>query len=195
MLTRRGAVDLLQPRFQRRDDARLHHVGLGDENTVGDGGLFDRFELPVEGFLSIYGIDRRDHAVEAEIIGYELIRHQSVQDGRGISETRSLDQYPLEGRHILAQAQHHQVAQRVHQVTAYRAAQAAGIQKNHVLVAADGQLVVQPDLAEFVDDDGGFLHRWVVQHMVQHGRLAAAQEPGEQGNRDQLGYAARRAGA
>ena len=42
---------------------------------------------------------------------------------------------------------------------------------------------VEPDLADLVDDDGGRRHLGLLQHMIEDGRLAAAEKSGQQGYR------------
>ena len=48
------------------------------------------------------------------------------------------------------------------------------------------KLVVQPDLAELVDDDGGPREFRLAQQMTQHGGLAAAEKAGEHRNGDHV---------
>ena len=42
--------------------------------------------------------------------------------------------------------------------------------------------MVQPNLTKFIDDDGGFIHAWMVQQLGQKRGLAASQEPGDDGD-------------
>ena len=72
------------------------------------------------------------------------------------------------------------------EVAADLAAQAAGLQLDEAVLARFDQLVVEADLAELVDDDGGAREFRLAQQMAQHGRLAAAEEPGEDRNGDHV---------
>ena len=65
------------------------------------------------------------------------------------------------------------------QVGADLAAETAGLQFDEAVLARFDEFVVEPDLAELIDDDGGPRELRLAQQMAQHGRLAAAEEPGE----------------
>jgi hypothetical protein len=45
--------------------------------------------------------------------------------------------------------------------------------------------MVDANLTEFVDDDRGRGHAGLLEHMIEHGRLAAAEKTGQQGHGDQ----------
>ncbi len=79
-----------------------------------------------------------------------------------------------------------QVLQRVDEVAAHRAAQAAALQQHHVVVDMLDQQMVEADLAELVDDDGGLGERRVLEQPVEQRGLAGAEEAGEHGQRDGL---------
>ena len=68
------------------------------------------------------------------------------------------------------------VCERLHEVSAHRAAQAAGVEQHPVLGRRRNQQVVDPDLAEFVDDDCGIRERRLLPQVIEQRRLAAAQK-------------------
>ena len=68
-----------------------------------------------------------------------------------------------------------------------RAADAARLQHHHFLVDALEQVVVEPDLAEFVDQYGGVGQRRVEQQPPQQRRLARAEKSGDQRHRREIG--------
>src|SRR5207237_1062686 len=76
----------------------------------------------------------------------------------------------------------HQPVEDADQVTAHRAADAAIVHFEHFLVSADDQIIVDADLAEFVDDDGVFLAVVFRQDPVEQGGLAGAEIAGEHGH-------------
>ena len=79
-----------------------------------------------------------------------------------------------------------QVLQGLRQVGADFAAQAAGLQLDEAVLARFDQLVIESDLAELVDDDGGAREFRLAQQMAKHGRLAAAEKAGEDRDRDRV---------
>ena len=78
----------------------------------------------------------------------------------------------------------HQPVDDAHQVAAHGAADAAVVHLEHFLVGVDDELVVDADLAEFVDDDGVFLAVRLGQDAVEQRGLAGAEIAGEHGDGD-----------
>ena len=81
-----------------------------------------------------------------------LVDEERLRHRRRIGEPGRLDDDRVE----LALAPHQPVDD-AHQVAAHGAADAAVVHFEHFLVGADDEVVVDADLAEFVDDDGVFL--------------------------------------
>ena len=80
--------------------------------------------------------------------------------------------------------------QRVDQVAAHGTAQAAALQQNHVVVDGLHQEMVEADLAELVDDHRGVGERRVAHQRVEQRCFPGAEEAGQDGERDGLGWAA-----
>ena len=108
-----------------------------------------------------------------------------MQDRSRIGEPGGLDHHAAEMRDLAVGPADEQVQQGVDDVAAYGAAQAAAVEQHDIVGGALDQEMVDADLAKFVDDDCGRRHLGLLQHVVQHGRLAAAEKAGQQGNRDQ----------
>src|SRR5207253_1743199 len=85
----------------------------------------------------------------------------------------------------IAAAEH--VRERLGEIVADLAAQASGLQLDETVVARLNELVIEPDLAEFIDEDGGARELGPAQQMTQQGRLAAAEKAGQDRNRDHDG--------
>src|SRR5579863_7982000 len=68
----------------------------------------------------------------------------------------------------------HQVVEDAHEVAAHGAADAAVVHLEHFLVGADDKVVVDADLAEFIDDDGVFLAVRFREDAVEQRGLAGA---------------------
>ena len=98
---------------------------------------------------------------------------------RGIGETRGLDRDAAERRQFAGLAALPQHVERIGDVAAHRAADAAVLQQHRVLDRLLDQQMIQSHRAELVDDHHGVGKRGLAQQVVQHRGLAAAQEAGE----------------
>ena len=115
-----------------------------------------------------------------------LVDEEGLRDRRGIGEAGRLDDDRVE----LALAAH-QAFEDADQVAAHGAADAAVVHLEHFLVGADDEVVVDADLAEFVDDDGVFLAVRFRQDAVEQRGLAGAEIAGEHGDGDLVGHGLR----
>src|SRR5262249_10504806 len=77
-----------------------------------------------------------------------------------------------------------QVGERLDQIAAHLAAQAAGRERDDAVVALLDQLVIEADLAKLVDDDGRSREVRLAQQMTEQRGLAAAEKAGEEENRN-----------
>ena len=187
LVERRAGIELVQAALELGERACVGDVALGEQQAVGDGGLLHRLLVVVERAGAVHAVDRGHHAVEAVARGEQRIGHQRVQDGRGVGQARGLDHHALEVAHFALGALEEQLAHGAHQVAAHRAAQAARVQGHHALVVGLlDQEVVEPDLAELVDDHRGVGELRPAQQLVQQGGLAAAQKAGQHRDRNAL---------
>ena len=72
------------------------------------------------------------------------------------------------------------------QVSANLAAQAAGLELDEAVLARFDELVVETDLAELIDNDGRARKFGLAKQMTKNRGLAAAEETGENRNRDDI---------
>ena len=105
-------------------------------------------------------IDHRDDAVEPVAHHQIGMRHRGLQHRRRIGEAGGLQDHAAEAWRGRCRDRAAGV-QRVDQIAAQRAAQAAALQQHHVVVDRLDQQMVEADLAELVDDDGGVGERRV----------------------------------
>ncbi len=162
---------------------RLGDVGLAQQQRVGERRLAAGFRMAIERRLTVQRINERDDAVDDVMLSDVGIGHQCMQDRGRIGQARRLDQHPVI-RDLAGLASALQIEQRGHEVTAHRAAQAAGGQRQQGLVAAGDQFVIQADLAEFVDDDRGAREGRVAQDAPDQRGLATAEKASDDGDRD-----------
>ena len=88
-----------------------------------------------------------------EMVAQDGLGQQRVGDRRRIRQSGSLDDDPAEIRHLAARSPRQLLAQRLLQVAAHRAAQAAVFQQQRAFGDALQQMMVESDFAEFVDED------------------------------------------
>ena len=136
--------------------------------------------MRVERGLAVDAIDHRHHAVEPVALHQIGMRHGGVQHRRRIGEAGGFQQHAAErAAPVVEIAQ--QRLQRVDQIAAHGAAQAARLQQHHVVADIFHQQVIERDVAEFVDDDGGLAQRLVLEQAVEQRGLAGAEKTGEDG--------------
>jgi hypothetical protein len=165
-------LDLVQLR-------RRHQVGLVDQDHVGESDLVLDLGRVLEPFLQPFGVGDRHHGVEFGLGADLLVHEEGLRHRRGVGEPGGLDDDGVE----LSFSSHEPVDD-AHQVAAHGAADAAVVHLEHFLVGVDDELVVDADLAEFVDDDGEFLAVRLGQNAVEQRGLAGAEIAGEHGDGD-----------
>ena len=116
------------------------------------------------------------------------MRHRGLQQRRRIGEAGGLQHDAVEVDAAVVEIAQ-QVLERGDEIAAQRAAQAAALQQHHVVVDGLDQQMVEPDLAELVDDDGGAGERGIVHQAVEQRGLAGAEEAGQHGERNGFGRA------
>ena len=183
-------IERAQARGQALDASPLGEIGLRDHQPVGEDDLLARLRRPVQRVEPGGGVDHGDHHLGMKFSAQGAVGGEGLQDRAGIGEPAGFDQDALELRHVALRPLGHEIAQRVLQVGAGVAAEAAVAEQRHLVARAAHQRIVDADAAELVDDDGGagaFRRRQEATH--QRG-LAGAEEAGDHGHRN-----ARAAGA
>ena len=115
------------------------------------------------------------------VLLHVLVDEEGLRDGSGIGEAGRLDDDRVE----LALALH-QAFDDPDQIAAHGAADAAVVHLEHFLVRADDELVVDADLAEFVDDHGVTFAVRLAEDAIEKRGLAGAEIAGEDGYGDFL---------
>ena len=145
---RRRRIERAQPGLQalarRAALRRVDEVGLAQDDAVGDGGLFDSFQVRVERGLAVDRVDHRDDAVEAVAHRQIRMRHRGLQHRRRIGQAGRLQDHPAERRPAVVEIAQ-QLLQRVDQVAAQRAAQAAALQQYDAVADLAHQQVIEAD--------------------------------------------------
>ena len=156
----------------------LHKIRFADDDPVGHGHLLHRFALRIQRAGAVHGIDNRDHAVEPDLIDQLRVRHDRMQDRRRVGKAGGLD-YDAPKRRAGVAAPVEKAQQRIHQIAAYRTAQATVGQFDYALIGGLDEEVVDTDIAEFIDDDCRVGQLRVAEETIEQGRLAAAEKSGD----------------
>src|SRR5262252_4184391 len=174
-------------------DARLHfaervgldQIGLVEQDDVGERDLILCLRRVLEAVLQPLGIGDRDHRVELGLAADIVVHEERLRHRRGVREPGGLDD---DGVELALPA--HQPVDDAHEVAAHGAADAAVVHLEYFFVGADDEIVVDSDLAEFVDDDGVLLPVRLRQNAVEQRGLAGAEIAGEHGDGDLVGHRA-----
>ena len=163
----------------------LGEIGLGQQQAVRHRRLLYRLGLPVERAGTVDRVDRRHDAIQHVACRDDRLGHQGVQDRRRVGEAGGLNRDAGEERNLALDPVDEEVGQSVDDVVAHRAAQTTAVEQDDILARAFDQQMVKADFAKFVDDHRRRGHAGLLQHMIENGRLAAAEKTGQQGYRDQ----------
>ena len=117
-----------------------------------------------------FGIGYGYHRIEPRVLLHVLVDKERLRHRRRIGKARGLDDDGVEFAFSF-----HQSFEDAHQIAAHGAADAAVIHFEDFFVGADDQIIVDADLAEFVDDHGVFLAVVLRQDAVEQRGFAGAE--------------------
>src|SRR5262245_39042137 len=115
------------------------------------------------------------------------IAHQGMQDRRRVCQPAGLDDDAVEGGDGAAVAPAQEILKGQYKVITDRAAQAPRLQSDEALLASLDQIVIEPDLAELVDDNRRARELRGVEQACEQRGLAAAEKAGQQRHGDHGG--------
>ena len=136
----------------------------------------------------VHRVDQGDDAREAQALVEHRVGAEREQDRRRVGETGGFDDDAAKPPDLAGVAPLDEAAQRPRQVLAHGAAQATARQFEHLALDEIDQVMVDRDLADLVDDDGGVGKRRASQRAAQQRRFAAAEKAGQQGGRQGLRF-------
>src|SRR6516225_5875920 len=174
-------------------DACLHfaervgfdQIGLVEQDDVGERDLILCLRCVLEAVLQPLGVGDRDHRVELGLAADIVVHEERLRHRRGVREPRGFDD---DGVELALPA--HQPVDDAHEIAAHGAADAAVVHLEYFFVGTDDEIVVDADLAEFVDDDGVLLAVRLRQNAVEQRGLAGPEIAGEHGDGDLVGHRA-----
>ncbi len=164
--------------------ARIGERHLGQDQPVGHRDLAHRFRIGIERRQAMDGIDDGDNAVKVEMLGDGRVPHDGLHDGRRIGEAGRLDDDARQGLDLAGLHAVDQFGERIDQLAAHGAAQAAIGKLDDGIARRLDQKVVDADLAEFIDDHRRVVHGRILQDPVEKRRLSRAEKAGDDGDRN-----------
>ena len=174
----RHAVHVLEPSLEPVERLTVDEVRLVEHKDVRERDLLRAFIASAELLLDVGCVDERDDPVKRELRANLVVHEEGLSDRAGIGEPRGLHQHIVKLVSAL-----HEIAEHANQVSAHRAADAAVRHFEDLLVSIDDELMIDADLPVLVLDHGNALAVILAQDPVEQGRLAGAEEAGEDGNR------------
>src|ERR687894_1452355 len=128
--------------------------------------------------VAVYRVYRCEDEVHGEMVLQDRVHKDRVQDRGRVGEARRLDDYAVEARYLAPLVEIQELQQRLDEVLAGGATDAPVPEQHGPLVHPAQKVMVEPNLAELVDEHGGVGHRGLGEHPAQQRRLAAAEEAG-----------------
>ena len=186
MAQRRQRIDRGDGRLGRRDFIRRRQVRLGQQHQVRRRHLGPGLPLPRQGARRVQRIDGRDDPVQPAGEAVLRSRQQRVRHRGRIGQPRRFDRDASERRQGAGRAPLPQQIERVGDIAAHRAADAAIGQQHRILDRRFHQQMIQADGAELVHDHRRVGQIGMAQQPVQKRGLAAAEEPGDDRHRQRI---------
>ena len=174
----RHSVHVSKPSFETVERLAVDEVRLVQNEDVRERDLLGALVASPQLLLDVGCIDERDDPVKRELRANLVVHEEGLSDRTGIGEPCGLHQHIVE---LVAAL--HEVAEHANQVSAHRAADAAVRHLEDLFVSVDDERLIDADLSVLVLDHGNALAVLLTQDPVEQGRLARAEEAGEDGYR------------
>ena len=166
--------------LQSAQHIAIDEIGLCQEQPVRHRCLFDGFYLTVECIGSVHRIYHSDNPVQTIALHHVRVGHQRMEDRSRVREAGCLDDNSIEVRLSFPRKAMGRFAQGVYEIAPDRAAKTPARHLDDDIVFALGhEIMVETDLAKLIDEHKRSAQRRLLHQMVQNGRLAAAQKPGQ----------------
>ena len=176
-----GGVEGVETRCE--GGAQRGEVGLRDDQGVGDRDLPRRLGEALERRRAGERVDQRHHPAEHEALVEHRVGAQGEEHRGGIGEPAGFDDDAAKPADLARIASLDEAAQGLRQILAHRAAQAPARQFQHLAFDEIDEVMVDRDLADLVDDDGGIGKGRIGQDAAQQRRFAAAEKAGQHRDR------------
>src|SRR3990172_7149056 len=177
----RARIHCFQSFYQLLVFCFLHEIGFGKQYPVCKTHLFLRFAELVQLLGRVLGVHHGEDRIEQVVSADILVGEKRLRHGPGVGHAGGLDDDAVELERTLA-APDLQVAEDLDQVAAHRAADAAVVHLDDLLLAVFDDLAVDADLAELVLDHRDALAVVLLEDAVEQRGLARAEKARENGH-------------
>ena len=173
------ALDLLEAAFQGREPRVVNQVTLVEQQHVAVDDLGAGYLTFEQLVTEVFGVDQGDDRIQtrrvAQITAQKRHRHWQRIGQAGGFHHQVIDRFGAIQNPV----------DRLQQFTVDRAADAAVAELDHVITGGDHQIVVDADLAEFIDQYGGLEALLIAENVVEQRGLARPEKAGQ--DRDRQG--------
>ncbi len=126
-----------------------HQIGLVEQHDIGETKLLLRLRGAINLAEKVLGVHHSHNGIELGLAADIFIDKKCLRDGRRIGEAGRLDDDPID-----AALAPHQAAKNSYEIATHRAADAAVVHFENFFFRIDDEVIVDSDLAEFIDNDG-----------------------------------------
>ena len=190
----RTRVHLGELRIKRRGLRCIGNIQLGNHQPVGHSHLFLAFGVLAQIGSAINRVHRSHHIAHAKVVLQHPVVHHGGQHRHRVGQASGLDHQAHKGGYFATLAPVIQDAYGGGQVAADGAANAARLQQHHVAVHPVHQVVVDADVAKFVDEHRAVVKQRVTQQAVEQAGFSRTQKAGQHVDRNAPGHTAASAG-
>ena len=169
--------------MQRLQGRAFDQVTLGQQQTIRHHHLAERLPVPVELCIDMGRRHGGHHTIHPEAVVDEGRFHQGVNHRRRIGNASGLDHDPVQRGNLMARRTPEQLLQRPNQVALHAAAHTPRVEQHDGIIHLLDQVVVDPDVAQFIDQHRRARQRWLRQQMVEQGAFARPQKTGQHDDR------------
>jgi hypothetical protein len=142
-------IDPANARFDRGEVVRRDQIGLVEQHDVGETKLLLRLRSTIDLTKKVLGVDHGHNGIELGPAADIFIDKKCLRDGRGIGQPGRLHDDTIH-----AAPAPHQAAKNSYEIATHRAADAAVVHFENFFFRIDDEIIVNSDLAEFIDNDG-----------------------------------------
>src|SRR5712664_3592128 len=187
LLDRRARIHALQPFREILNISFRNQIGLRHQDAVRESHLLLRLVELVELLRRVLGVHVGDDRVEQVVVADLLVGEEGLRQRAGVGHAGGRDHHAVELERALV-ALLLEAAEDADQVAAHRAADAAVVHLDDLLVALLDQRAVDPDLADLVLDHRDAPAVVLPEDAVEQRGLAAAEEAGEDRHRHHVRF-------
>jgi hypothetical protein len=170
-------------RIRASTEANSFAVGLVEQHDVSEPKLLLRLRRAIELAEQVFCVRNRDDGIELRLAADVFIDKEGLRHRRRIGEPGGFNDDAVH-----PYAPPHEAAENADEIAAHSAADAAVVHLEDFFFGIDDQVVVDTDLAEFIDDDGIALAVGLGEDSVQQRRLPGTEITGD--DRDRVWFAA-----